>query len=159
MIARCRHYSLVRGGQRGFSLIEMIAVIILIGIVMTLVSMSFSKSINSAKIRSASREVVAALRYTRGQAIVKGKQQVLLVDTKDNTYLAPGKPVKELPKKMSLAIETAAGEQVSDTSGGIRFFPDGSSTGGNIRVYAGEREWRVNVAWLTGDIALEEPAK
>ena len=146
-------------GQGGFSLIEMIAVIILIGIVMTLVSMSFSKSINSAKIRSASREVVAALRYTRGQAIVKGKQQVLLVDTENNTYQAPGKPVKELPKKMRLAIETAAGEQVSNTSGGIRFFPDGSSTGGNIRVYAGEREWRVNVAWLTGDIALEEPGK
>ncbi len=149
--------SFARQGQGGFSLIEMIAVIILIGIVMTLVSMSFSKSIDGAKIRSASREVLAALRYTRGQAIVKGKQQVLVVDTQNNTYQAPGKDVKELPKKMRLAIETAAGEQVSDTSGGIRFFPDGSSTGGNIRVYAGEREWRVNVAWLTGDIALEEP--
>lgn len=143
---------------RGFSLIELIAVIILISIVVTMVSIGFSKSLDGAKVRSASRDLVAALRYTRGQAIVKGKQQVLLVDTASNTFEAPAKPVRELPKNVRIAIETAAGEQVSDSSGGIRFFPDGSSTGGNIRVYAGEREWRVNVAWLTGDIALEEPA-
>jgi len=47
-------------------------------------------------------------------------------------------------------------ELVSDTSGGIRFFPDGSSTGGNIAVVLGEREWRINVGWLTGEITLDE---
>lgn len=137
----------------------MIAVITLIAIIMTVVSMSFSKSLDSAKIRAASRDLVAALRYTRGQAIVKGTQQVLQIDLEHNTYQAPGKGVVELPKKMVLQLTTAAEEQSGDHVGGIRFFGDGSSTGGHISVLMGEREWRINVGWLTGEIALEEPAK
>ena len=60
--------------SRGFSLIEMIAVIVLVGIAISVVTMSFSKSLDDAKVQAASRDLVAALRYTRGQAIVKGQQ-------------------------------------------------------------------------------------
>ncbi len=142
--------------QRGFTLIELIAVIVLLGIATAAVTFSFSKSLQGAKVRAASRDLVAALRYTRGQAIVKGRQEVLSLDLDANAYRAPGKPTVQLPKDMHLTLTTAEQEQTGANSGGIRFFPDGSSTGGNIAVYQGQRVWRINVAWLTGDIALEE---
>lgn len=141
---------------RGFTLIEMMAVIVLLAIAMTAVTLSFSKSLQSMKIRGASRDLVAALRYTRGQAIVKGAPAVLVLDLDANSYHAPGKPVVPLPKDMTLKLTTADTEVTGANSGGIRFFPDGSSTGGHISVFQGKREWRVNVAWLTGDIALDE---
>lgn len=141
---------------RGFTLIELMAVILLIAIAMTIVSVSFSKSLQAAKIRAASRDLVAALRYTRGQAIVKGKSQALVLDLDNNSYTAPGKAAKQLPKGMVLRLTTAEIEQTGANSGGIRFFADGSSTGGHIAVLQGQREWRINVAWLTGDIELNE---
>ena len=141
---------------RGFTLIELMAVILLIAIAMTIVSVSFSKSLRAAKIRAASRDLVAALRYTRGQAIVKGKSQALVLDLDDNSYAAPGKAAVKLPEGMNLRLTTAEIEQTGANSGGIRFFPDGSSTGGHIAVLQGQREWRINVAWLTGDIELNE---
>jgi general secretion pathway protein H len=141
---------------KGFTLIELMAVIMLLAIVLTLVSVSFSKSLQSARIRGASRDLVAALRYTRGQAIVKGKQEVMTLSLDDNTYTAPNKNAVKLPKDMSLTLTTAETEQTGANTGGIRFFPDGSSTGGHISVFQGQREWRVNVAWLTGDISLDE---
>ena len=141
---------------RGFTLIELMAVILLIAIAMTIISVSFSKSLQAAKIRGASRDLVAALRYTRGQAIVKGKSQALVLDLDNNSYTAPGKGAKQLPKGMALRLTTADIEQTGANSGGIRFFPDGSSTGGHISVLQGQREWRINVAWLTGDIELNE---
>jgi general secretion pathway protein H len=140
----------------GFTLIELMAVIVLIAIATATVTFSFSKSLNSARIRGASRDLVAALRYTRGQAIVKDKQEVLMLDLDTNSYTAPGKNAVKLPKGMNLRLTTAAQEQVGDNVAGIRFFPDGSSTGGHISVFQGQREWRVNVAWLTGDIELDE---
>ena len=154
----------MRSGQRigslrrtgGFTLIEMIAVIVLIAIVLTVSSLSLSKSLASAKVRAASKDLVAALRYTRGQAIVKGKQQVLTLSLDANTYTAPNKRAVKLPKDMNLTLTTAETEQTGANTGGIRFFPDGSSTGGHISVFQGQREWRVNVAWLTGDISLDE---
>ncbi|HTI95707.1 MAG TPA: GspH/FimT family pseudopilin [Rudaea sp.] len=144
--------------QRGFTLIELVAVVVLIGIALSVVSLSFSKSMNSAKIQAASRDLVAALRYTRGQAIVTGKQAALDIDIQSNTYQAPRKPIVKLPQDMQMVLYTADSEQTSTSSGRIRFFPDGASTGGHISVRLGEREWRINVSWLTGEVTREELA-
>ncbi len=141
---------------RGFTLIELIAVVVLLAIVLAIASLSLSKSLESAKVRAASKDLVAALRYTRGQAIVKGKPQVLVLDLDKNSYVAPGKKPVELPKDMVLRLTTAETEQTGSNSGGIRFFSDGSSTGGHVSVLMGQREWRINVAWLTGEIELDE---
>ena len=140
----------------GFTLIELIAVIVLLAIVLAVSTLSLSKSLASAKVRSASKDLVAALRYTRGQAIVKGKPQVLKLDLDANSYIAPGKKAVSLPKDMVLRLTTAETEQTGANAGGIRFFADGSSTGGHISVLMGQREWRINVAWLTGEIALDD---
>lgn len=131
------------------------AVILLLAIALTAVSFSFSKSLHAARIAAASRDLVAALRYTRGQAIVKGQQEVLLLNLDDNSYTAPNKSAVKLPSDMTLRLTTAA-QETSGNTGGIRFFADGSSTGGHISVMQDRREWRINVAWLTGDISLDE---
>jgi len=141
---------------RGFTLIELMAVIILLAIALTAVTFSFSKSLKSARITAASRDLVAALRYTRGQAIVKGQQEVLTLNLDDNTYTAPGKNAHKLPDDMHMQLTTAEQEVTGGNAGGIRFFADGSSTGGHISVLQDRREWRINVAWLTGDISLDE---
>jgi general secretion pathway protein H len=141
---------------RGFTLIELMAVILLLAIALTAVTFSFSKSLRAARITAASRDLVAALRYTRGQAIVKEKQEVLLLNLDDNSYTAPGKAPVKLPADMTLRLTTAEQEVTGGNTGGIRFFADGSSTGGHISVLQDRREWRINVAWLTGDISLDE---
>jgi general secretion pathway protein H len=141
---------------RGFTLIELVAVIILIGIALSVAAFSFTKSLDSTKVQAATRDLVAALRYTRGQAIVTGKQAALDLDIQANTYQAPRKPIVHLPKDMQMVLLTAQSEQTSQTSGRIRFFPDGASTGGHIAVRLGQREWRINVSWLTGRVSREE---
>jgi len=147
-----------RRAQRGFSLIELVAVLVLVGIALSLVSLAFTKSLDNAKVQAASRDLVAALRYTRGQAIVKGQQAALDIDLQNNTYQAPGRALVHLPTQMHMTLLTADSEQTSATSGRIRFFADGGSTGGHISVLMGQREWRINVSWLTGQVVREEVA-
>jgi len=156
MIMRYRHCQQRSARSRGFTLIEMIAVIVLLAIVLAVSTLSLSRSLSSAKVRAASKDLVAALRYTRGQAIVKGKPQALVLNLENNSYLAPGKKSVSLPKDMVMRLTTADTEQTGANSGGIRFFADGSSTGGHISVLMGNREWRINVAWLTNEIELDE---
>jgi len=142
--------------SRGFSLIEIVAVIFLIALAVSAVSISFSKSMSGAKVQAATRDMIAALRYTRGQAIVKGKESTFDLDIANNSYQAPGRSMVQLPKNMRLALYTADQEIINETTGRIRFFPDGASTGGHISVLMERGEWRINVDWLTGAVTREE---
>jgi general secretion pathway protein H len=150
-----RRYSASRSVS-GFTLIETVVVIVLIGIVIAIVGTSFSRGMTQAKIQAASRDMAAALRYTRGQAIVKGKEATFDLDLASNSYTVPGKSAVQLPKGMKLELYTAEQEQISDTAGRIRFYADGASTGGHISVLLGRMQWRINVDWLTGAITREE---
>ncbi|SEN40464.1 general secretion pathway protein H [Luteibacter sp. UNCMF331Sha3.1] len=139
---------------RGFTLFEMLAVILLIGIAAAAVSIPVTQGLASARVNAASGELAAALRWTRAQAIVKGENLALEVDTAAATYTPPGKANVRLPKDMRVSITSAREDQVNATTGRIRFFPDGSSTGGRITLKRGAREWHVNVGWLTGAVSV-----
>jgi len=139
---------------RGFTLFEMLAVILLIGIAAAAVSIPVTQGLASARVNAASGELAAALRWTRAQAIVKGENLALEVDTAAATYTPPGKANVRLPKDMRVSITSAREDQVNATTGRIRFFPDGSSTGGRITLKRGTREWHVNVGWLTGAVSV-----
>ena len=39
-------------------------------------------------------------------------------------------------------------------AGGIRFFPDGTSTGGGIEIVRKNRRFLITVDWLTGRVAI-----
>lgn len=144
---------------RGFTLIELVSVLLLIAIAIGIVTMSFSRSFAGARIQAATRDLVAALRYARGQAIVTGKETTFDLDLAANSYKAPSKAVVQLPKNMHMTMYTADQEIRSETSGSIRFFPDGASTGGHVSVFMGQIEWRINVDWLTGVVTREELRK
>ena len=141
---------------RGFTLIEILAVVALIALAVTVVAVSVGDGLKGAKVRAASRDLVAALRYTRGQAIVKREQKTLSVDVEQRRYRAPGRPWVELPKDMDMKLFTARSELEEEGVGRIRFFPDGASTGGHIDLVRGEATWRVDVNWLTGEIRMIE---
>jgi general secretion pathway protein H len=142
---------------RGFTLIEILAVIVLVVLTVTLVAVSVGTGLEGARVRAAGKELAAALRYTRTQAIVQREAQVLVVDVEKRTYQAPGRKPVELPPKLELKLLTAAQEQVGDGVGQIRFFPDGSSTGGHIELILDDASWRIDVGWLTGEVLLRRP--
>lgn len=142
--------------QRGFTLIEMIAVLMLIALVAGAVAFSLGSNLKGVKTRAAVRDLTAAMRYTRGLAIVQHEQRVLEIDVDARSYQAPGRPLVALPEGLDMKLLTAASEQTGDSKGVIRFFPDGSSSGGRVTLKREDREWRVEIAWLTGEVRMEE---
>lgn len=143
------------GKSQGFTLVELMVVMVIIALVMGLVATSMSRSISGAEASMASRKLVASLRYTRARAIIDKKEQVFEVNIEDRSYQAPGREQVNLPEGVDLTVTTARSEITSEAVSGIRFFPDGGSTGGHIELTVNDREYRVNVAWLTGETRLE----
>ena len=141
--------------QGGFSLLELMVVIVLAMLLFAVVGVSVSRSIAGAEIRNAARDITAGIRHTRGQAIVTRQQQVFHVDAHNRTWKASERDLVELPDGLEITLETARSELTGENAGGIRFYPDGASTGGCITLLAQEREWQVSVSWLTGEISRE----
>jgi general secretion pathway protein H len=59
-----------------------------------------------------------------------------------------------LPEGSTAEITTAQSLVSDDDRGAIAFFPDGSSSGGRIRLGLDGHVRRIDVEWLTGRIAL-----
>lgn len=141
--------------HRGFTLIEILVVMVMLAVIAGAVAYNMSGSLQAAKIRGASKDMVAALRQTRSQAVVKHQEQSLTIDVENKTYRYPGKEeAVALPEGMEIKVYAAASEVPSEKQAGFRFFSDGSSTGGRITLIYEDRFWRINVAWLTGEIRL-----
>lgn len=140
---------------RGFTLLELLVVLVIAALVLALVGTSISRSVSGAEMRTAARKVAANLRYTRTQAILQKSEQVFTVDTEARTYQAPERELVELPEGMRIALTTARTELTGENVGGIRFYPDGGSTGGYIELESDDRIYKVSVAWLTGETVVE----
>lgn len=145
----------MRHAQSGFSLVEILVVLVMIALLFSLVGGSLYRNLDAVEIRRAGKSVVNALRHTRAQAIVHREEQFLEVDIEARSYHAPGRDPEVLPEDVEITLRTASMDIVNDRRGRIRFYPDGSSTGGEITLMAGSKVWRVRVAWLTGEIVLE----
>lgn len=142
---------------RGFTLVELLVVLVIATLVLALVGTSISRSINGAELRTAARKMAASMRYTRTRAILDKQERVFLVDTENRSYTAPKREEVILPEGMEVTLMTARSELTAETVGGIRFYPDGGSTGGFVELDANGRIYRINVAWLTGEASLQPP--
>ena len=142
--------------QTGFTLIEVIVVMVMIAVLGGMVVSSMTDGLRKAKIRAVSKNLVSAMRYTRGQAVVKHEQKTITFNVEDKTYQAPRKKVVHIPDEIDINVYTADSEVADETIGSIRFFSDGSSTGGWVKLTHKNKIWKINVNWLTGEIAMIE---
>ena len=110
-----------------------------------------------ADLRLAAREVATALRETRSRALSKDHPTVFAIDLTGGNYRSDGsEPAHRLPRGVQAILFTTTEDRVTDTVGKIRFFPDGSSTGGGLRLVQADRQTELLVDWLTGRVSIDE---
>lgn len=146
-----------RARAAGFTLLEMLVVLMIMGLVAALTIPTFGTGVSSTALKGAARDVAAGLRLARGQAITQRAEAALELDVAARSFRVPPDPrVHSLPSGIELKLFTAQRDLVNEQVGAVRFYPDGGSDGGRITLAAGERKFDVDVDWLTGRIAILE---
>jgi general secretion pathway protein H len=143
----------------GFTLLEMMIVLVLVAGVAALLAGNLIGRMASTKAGMVARQVAAAMRYTRAHALRTRQAQVLQVDLEGRTVTAPQRRPIEVPEPLEIKLLTATQETSGRKAGSIRFFPDGGSTGGKLTLMAEGRTWEVAVSWLTGEISVNDSAR
>ncbi|MBB1088003.1 GspH/FimT family pseudopilin [Lysobacter sp. SG-8] len=139
---------------RGVSLVEMLLVVALFAVASLLAAAVLTGGIRGMQLRSAAKDVAAALRYTRAQALASGKPQRFVIDPQARSWNAPNGRDGEIPPAVSVRFTGARQAQATEGQGAVMFFADGAATGGRVELSVEDAAWHVDVAWLTGQVKL-----
>ena len=141
----------------GFTLLEVIVVLALGVIIYAVILGGPLGKASAADLKSAARSLASGLRTAQTTAMATRRDALLTLDMDSREYLATGEEqTHKLPDNIDVMLYTAQVEVTSAKRGSIRFYPDGSSTGGRITVASGERKYLVDVDWLTGRVSIDE---
>jgi general secretion pathway protein H len=142
----------MRSAFRGFSLIEVMLVLVIAALLMGVVATSLTEG---PVLRKTAREVATSLRHARSVAILQRQEVVWSMDIQSKQFwVSMADSRRDLHPSIEAKINTAASEVASASQGNIRFYPDGSSTGGSVELAAKGQSFKVNVEWISGRISL-----
>ena len=143
--------------MRGFTLIELLAVMVILSIAMGMTVVFIGKGGLGDDLKLSARKVIAAARQTRSVALSENRDVVLQFDTAQGLLGTDDFAKKtELPDGILVSVVAAKSEQTAKNRAGIRFFPDGGSTGGRVTLSAGDRKLSVVIDWLSGRTFVED---
>jgi general secretion pathway protein H len=141
--------------ESGFTLLEMIAAIAMIALAVSVVMPRLGLNRQAMKVRATAVELASNLKITRSAALSRNVDAVLVIDTANRNYSATGAvKTMQIPRDMALTFEAQAAESPRASEGGFRFRPDGSSSGGRIKLKSGAEAATISVDWLTGAVTL-----
>jgi general secretion pathway protein H len=140
----------------GFTLVELLVVLAILALALG-IAVPFLGGGAGPRIDTLAREIAAELRAVRGEAIVSNREAVLFVDPAGPSLRRGNQGEPELlPRAVALAVTAARSETTAEGLAGIRFFPDGSSTGGTVALERDGRRIEVRVDWLSGRVRVVE---
>lgn len=142
-------------GSRGYTLLELLVALAIMGLVLASVPMIVATARPGPTGRAAAEDLAAALRLTRGAAIAHFAPATFLLDVEKHAYRDADGREHALAEDLDLKFVTARSELAGANAGQIRFYPDGSATGGRITVSEDGRSYVVTVDWLTGAVDVE----
>lgn len=137
-------------GAGGFTLVELLVVLVVMALLAALASPEFHRALPGLELRANASDIAAALRGARSAAIRDNRETTVAIDVDANRYRL--KKWHALRGDVRLSLYTAERERLDRGTGRIRFFPDGTSTGGRVSLAEGERSYHVVVDWLTGRV-------
>lgn len=159
--------------NRGFSLIELIIVLVLMSLSIALITPSLSRLSKTTELKGIAQKVSGILRYCRSESVNKAKVYQVLFDSnlrevkvqsveveeKGEGEKAEEKVAKRYPLPEGIHIkevEVPPPKYPSDLPT-IEFYPNGGSNGGSILLNRDDRKgYRIKVHFLTGIVEIEK---
>ena len=119
-------------GQKGFSLIELVVVLVIMGIAVAVIYPALSRGMAGFNLRASGRDVLGCLRYAREKAITEQNALKVIVDKVTHTVrladeFGDGTRTLQLPDDVKIHRLAIAGQEVFEGPLVIRFLSNGSS--------------------------------
>lgn len=146
----------------GYTLVELLVVLAIMAAAAGVALPRLESALPQLRLRQTAREIVLALRAAQRQAIQAGRATEVEIDLGRRLLTEPGGPPLPIDPRFGLRLTSAslsaplsAGGAGAETAR-IRFFPDGTSSGGRLELSYGARRYAVTVDWELGRAVLAD---
>jgi len=148
--------------QSGFTLIEVIIVLFIIGIASGLVGVWISRGSGSLEIRKFTKDISATLRYARTRSVSEKKIYCFVIDKEEQKYRLYAEDT-DYTKIDLVSDNTIPGElQMNlrgsdEDSASVEFYPRGNSSGGVIEIVREDGTgYVITINRITGKVDVEQ---
>lgn len=138
--------------ERGFTIFEVVAALLVVAAVATVAGVAVGPARDGALILEETRSVAAWLETVRGRSIRRGAPAIVSVDPTAGVLRARGAVVDARVLNVGAQIINGSGP----ASGQIVFHPDGSTSGGSVRLEIRDRISEIEIEALTGRQRLRD---
>ena len=148
--------------RSGFTLIEIIIVLFIIGIATGIVGILISRGSGSLETRTFTRDISSVLRYARNHAVSEKKIYCFVIDKDERTLRLYAEDTdyknidlvlsKDIPDELEVVLQDS-----DEESSYMEFFPLGNSTGGIIEIMDRKGSgFFITVNRVTGKLQVEK---
>ena len=134
-----------RGAADGFTLIETIVVLVILGLALTIVAGFVPRRNTTLELSAATSRVTGALRLARSRAMTESRPVSFGADQDGHGFRVD-----------NVRVTLGALVTVVMARREIVFAPDGSTSGGSLQLLVGGHRRVIEVDWLTGRVAVAE---
>jgi general secretion pathway protein H len=138
--------------ESGFTLLEVILVLMLSLLILGLVLVSFAGLLSSAKLQATVREFSSSLRQARDLAKIHGEQQGWTVNLDSREYGIEGRRVKKIPSNLDLKIVDSMNGEIQSGQYRLVFEPNWSMEGATFQLSDKKRTFRIELDPLLGAV-------
>lgn len=140
----------------GFTLVELLVVLSIIGLMIAIAMPTLSRLTPGLRLNAAAQDVASRVKAARREAMQQNRAMAVTIDLDARQVrVGSARPI-QLDPRLGISLLTAVSELQGAGVGSIRFFPDGTSTGGRVSLRDADRRYDVVVAWLTGRVSVED---
>ena len=141
--------------RKGFSLFELLIVLILVALAAGVVMPSFSRGLRGLELETAGRDLITRMKQARSRAIASQKvSRIILVSSEEGPdyYVLANEFEQELnrvllPERVSIEVQE---DQFEGHLARVNFYPNGRSSGGSFYLQNETREIEIWVDPITG---------
>ncbi len=144
--------ALASGG--GFTLLEIMMVMVLVLIILGISTVFFSSMLPSQNLNAAGRELSAMLRFARLLAKTNGETRTVFVDLETGRYGIEGVQTRRIPQGITVKITDALEGEITRGRYSISFSESGQVTWERITLSAGKRILSIELDPVLGAVVL-----
>ncbi len=137
--------------QSGFSLLELIVVVVIMAGVVAVATPRFATAFDMLQLRGSAQGIAATLRSCRELAVREARVTEFTIDARTESYRASTLHL-DVDWPDSTFVQ-GDGPYIQDLYT-VRFYPDGSASGGSVLVKSGGRQYEISIDWLTGRVRI-----